>query len=154
VPIPAGIEDGSRLRVSGEGEPSTEGGGRGDLYVYVSVKEDEFFERHGDDVVCKVPIGYAQAALGADVEVPTLDGKAKLKIPAGSQPGDVLRMRGQGITDGYGRRGDQLVVVQIAVPRKAVGRHAELLRELAEIEATGVNSEQQGFFEKLKSFFE
>ncbi|TVR44416.1 MAG: molecular chaperone DnaJ [Planctomycetota bacterium] len=154
VPIPAGIEDGSRLRVSGEGEPSREGGPRGDLYVYISIKADDIFERHGDDVVCRVPVGYAQASLGADIEVPTLEGKAKLKIPPGTQPGEILRMRGQGVPNGYGRRGDQLVVVNVHVPKKPAGRHGELLRELADLEATSIEEANRGFFDKLKSLFE
>ena len=154
VPIPAGIEDGSRLRVSGEGEPSREGGPRGDLYVYVSVKEDDIFERHNDDVVCRVPVGFATASLGGEVEVPTLDGKANLKIPAGTQPGEILRMRGQGVPNSYGRRGDQLVVVNVHVPKKPGGRHGELLRELAEVESGSVEEAHQGFFDKLKSLFD
>lgn len=154
VPIPAGIEDGSRLRVSGEGEPSREGGPRGDLYVYVTVKADEMFQRNGDDVVCRVPVGYAQAALGGEVEVPTLEGKAKLKIQPGTQPGEILRMRGLGVPNAYGRRGDQLVVVNVHVPKKPAGRHGELLRELAEVESSAVEEANRGFFDKLKSLFE
>lgn len=154
VPIPAGVEDGSRLRVSGEGEPSREGGPRGDLYVYITVKPDDMFERHGDDVVCKVPVGYAQASLGAEVEVPTLEGKAKLKIAAGTQPGEVLRMRGLGVPNNYGRRGDQLVLVHVHVPKKPSGRHGELLRELAEIESSTIQEDNKGFFDRLKSLFE
>jgi molecular chaperone DnaJ len=115
VRIPAGIEDGSRLRVGGEGEPGRDGGPRGDLYVYVQVKADPFFERHEHDLVCKVPVSYAQAALGAEIEVPTLTGSAKLKIPAGSQPNDLLRMRGLGVPGDHGRAGDQIVVVQITI---------------------------------------
>ena len=110
------------MRVSGEGEPSREGGPRGDLYVYIQVKDDGIFERHGDDVVCKAPVSYTHAALGADIEVPTLEGKAKLKIPAGTQPNDVLRMRGLGVGQKGGRRGDQLVVVDLKVPKKVTGK--------------------------------
>ena len=156
VKIPPGVEDGNRLRVSGEGEPSREGGPRGDLYVYIQVARDEFFERHGDDVVCKAPITYTQAALGAEIEVPTLEGKAKLKIPTGTQPGDVLRMRGLGIGAG-GRRGDQLVVADLRVPQKVAGRHRELLKELSEIEAdegVATAGDGKGFFERLRDFFE
>jgi molecular chaperone DnaJ len=154
VRIPAGIEDGSRLRVSGEGEPGRHGGPRGDLYVYVSVKADPFFERHDQhDVVCKVPVTYAQAALGAEIEVPTLAGTAKLKIPAGTQPGEVLRMRGQGIPTGHGSgRGDQLVVVMVTVPKRVDARSRELLKELGEIEEA--SGEQRSFFERIKRMFE
>lgn len=155
VKIPPGVEDGNRLRVGGEGEPSREGGPRGDLYVYVQVTPDDLFERHGDDVVCKAPVTYTQAALGAELEVPTLEGKAKLKIPAGTQPGDVLRMRGLGIGPQGGRRGDQLVLIDLKVPKKISGRHKDLLQELAVIESElGVPEDSKGFFERLKEFFE
>ncbi len=154
VRIPEGVEDGSRLRVAGEGEPSPEGGPRGDLYVYVNVRPDGFFERHGNDLVCKVPVSYCQAVLGAEIEVPTLTGKVKLGIPAGTQPGDVLRLRSQGVPLGNGRRGDQLVVVNLTVPKKVKGRQKELLEQLAEVETVEVNHETQGFFERLKSLFD
>ena len=150
VRIPSGIEDGSRLRVSGEGEPSRSGGPRGDLYVYVQVKSDPFFERHDDDLVCKVPVTYAQAALGAEIEVPTLEGSAKLRIPAGTQPSDVLRMRGLGVSDGR-RSGDQLVVVAIAVPKKVTSRQQELLRELGKIEDE--QGDQKSFLDRMKKMF-
>ncbi len=150
VRIPSGIEDGSRLRVSGEGEAGRSGGPRGDLYVYVQVKADAFFERHDDDLVCKVPVTYAQAALGAEIEIPTLEGTAKLKIPTGTQPNDVLRMRGLGVSDGR-RAGDQLVVVQLTVPRKTSSRQQELLKELGQIE--DAQGDQQGFFDKIKKMF-
>ncbi|MBA3684794.1 MAG: molecular chaperone DnaJ [Planctomycetes bacterium] len=152
VRIPAGVEDSSRLRVAGEGEGGRDGGPRGDLYVYISVKADPFFERHEDDVVCKIPVGYAQAALGAEIEVPTLDGSAKLRIPAGTQPNEVLRMRGQGVPGRGSARGDQLVVVQVTVPKRTTKRQEELLRELGTIE--DASGEQKSFFDRLKSVFE
>ncbi len=152
VRIPAGIEDGSRLRVAGEGEPGRDGGSRGDLYVYVTVKADRFFERHEQDVVCKIPVTFAQAAIGTEIEVPTLDGAAKLKIPPGTQPNDLLRMRGLGIPSGNGHRGDQIVVVQLTVPKKLNERQRELLRELGEIDDKA--GEHKGFFEKMKNLFE
>jgi molecular chaperone DnaJ len=152
VRIPSGVEDNSRLRVAGEGEPGRDGGERGDLYVYISVKPDPFFERHEDDVVCKVPVGFAQASLGAEIEVPTLDGQAKLRIPAGTQPNEILRMRGQGIPVRGGRRGDQLVVVQVMVPKKTTKRQEELLKELGQIEEA--SGEQKSFFDRLKKVFE
>lgn len=150
VRIPAGIEDGSRLRVSGEGEAGRSGAPRGDLYVYVQVKADPFFERHEDDLVCKIPVTYAQAALGSEIEVPTMEGTAKLKIPAGTQPNDVLRMRGLGVSDGR-RAGDQLVVVQLSVPKKTTSRQQELLQELGRIEDEA--GEQKGFFDRMKKLF-
>ena len=155
VRVPAGVEDGTRLRVAGEGEPSREGGPRGDLYVYIRVAHDAVFERRGFDVVCKAPITYGQAALGADIEVPTLEGKAKLKIPSGTQPGEVLRMRGQGITGPGGRRGDQLVLMDLKVPKKVTGKHKELLKELAEVEGAATHDpNDKGFFERLKDLFD
>lgn len=150
VRIPAGIEDGSRLRVAGEGEPGRDGGPRGDLYVYVQVEEDPFFERHEQNVVCKVPVTYAQAALGAEIEVPTLDGAATLRIPAGTQSGEILRMRGLGVGDGRSR-GDQLVVVQVTVPKRLTDRQRELLAELGRIEDEA--GEQRSFFDRIKKMF-
>ncbi len=151
VKIPAGIEDGSRLRVAGEGEPGRDGGSRGDLYVFVRVAPDPFFERHEDDVVCKIPVAYAQAALGAEIEVPTLDGKATLRIPAGTQPNELLRMRGLGFNGDRGRRGDQIVVVQITVPKRITDRQRQLLTELKQIEEQ--DSEHRSFFDRLKQMF-
>ncbi len=151
VRIPAGVEDGSRLRLSGEGEPGPRGGPRGDLYVMIRVAADPFFERHEDDLVCKVPVTFAQATLGAEVEVPTLTGSATLRVPAGSQPGDLLRMRGQGVAREGGGKGDQIVVVQVAVPRQLTERQRELMREFAEIESA--SSERKGFLDRLKSMF-
>ena len=148
--IPAGIEDGSRLRVQGEGEPGREGGPRGDLYVQVRVQSDPFFERHEDDLVCKVPVTYAQAVLGGEVQVPTMDGIATLKIPAGTQPNEVLRMRGLGVSDGR-QSGDQLVVVQITVPKRVNDRQRELLSELGRIEDEA--GEQKSFIDRIKKFF-
>ncbi len=152
VRIPAGIEDGSRLRVAGEGEAGRDGGPRGDLYVYVQVKADKFFERHDHDLVCKIPVSYAQAALGAEIEVPTLEGTAKLKIPPGTQPNDLLRMRGLGVPSDNSRRGDQIVVVQITVPKRVSDRQKELLTELGDIEEKA--GEQKSFFDRMKNLFE
>jgi molecular chaperone DnaJ len=152
VRIPAGVEDSTRLRVGGEGEPGRDGGPRGDLYVYVSVKADPFFERHEDDVVCKVPVTYAQASLGAEIAVPTLDGEASLRIPAGTQPGELLRMRGLGVpSSSGGRRGDQIVVVQVSVPKKTSKEQRELIERLGKIEDE--QGEQRGFFDRIKAMF-
>ena len=153
VPIPAGIEHGTRMRLAGEGEAGRDGGPRGDLYVYISVRPHEIFERHGSNLICKLPISFSQAVLGTEIDVPTLDGRAKLKVPAGSQPGEVLRMRGQGIDDEYGRRGDQLVVLDVKIPKKVTGRYRELVKELAEHESPQL-SEQKSFIDKLKNFFD
>lgn len=152
VRIPPGTDDNSRLRVAGEGEPGRDGGPRGDLYVFVGVTADPFFERHNNDVVCKVPLTYAQAAMGAEIDVPTLEGQATLRIPSGTQPSDLLRMRGLGIPDPEnGRRGDQIVVATIQVPKRLSDRQKELLRELGEIEER--SGEQRSFFDKIKKMF-
>lgn len=154
VKIPEGIADGDQLRVSGEGEPSLEGGPRGDLYVVLRVQPDEFFQRDGYNVVCQVPVCYSQATLGAEIQVPTLQGRVNLKVPAGTQPGEILRLRGQGIPTGRGGRGDQLGLVQLSVPKKLSAEHEKLLRELAEHEKKDVTPEQKGFFERLKELFD
>ncbi|MFW6161514.1 MAG: molecular chaperone DnaJ [Planctomycetota bacterium] len=155
VQIPPGIDDGVRLRVPGEGEVGEDNRTRGDLYCYIRVEPHPLFERHGQDVVCRVPITYSQAALGADIEVPTLDGgTTTLHVPAGTQSGEVLTLRGQGVPRLRGRgRGDQHVVVNIAVPKKLSARQQELLRELAALEDKHVSPQRRSFLDKLKDFF-
>jgi len=132
VKIPAGIETRTSLRLSGEGEAGVHGGPPGDLYVVVHVKPDNVFERDGSDILCEVQVGFAQAALGAEIEVPTLESKARMKIPAGTQTGTIFRLRGKGLpeADGYGR-GDELVRVAIRTPTKLSQRQKQLLAELA-----------------------
>jgi molecular chaperone DnaJ len=154
VNIPGGVEDGTRLRVPDEGEPSASGGPRGDLYCYVFVEDHDFFERRGDDVVCEVPITFSQATLGTDLEVPTLRGKARVKIPAGTQSGQVFRLRGQGFPhlQGYGE-GDQIVQVILETPKKLTKRHEELFRELADLDEKHVSAKRKGFLDSLKKYF-
>src|SRR5574344_1784931 len=119
VKIPAGVDNGSRLRVAGEGEAGAKGGPSGDLYVFLYVKPHKFFERDGTTVLCEVPINIVQATLGAEIKVPTLDGQVVMKIPEGTQPGKVLRLKGKGIPSlRGGMRGDQLVRVKVVVPTK------------------------------------
>ncbi len=115
--IPAGVEGGSRLRSSGNGEAGFRGGPAGDLYVFLHVKHHEIFSREGDDLLCEVPVSFVQATLGAEIEVPTLEGRATIKIPAGTQPGTLLRLKGRGVKNlqGYGQ-GDLHVRVQVEVP--------------------------------------
>ncbi len=154
VDLPAGIEDGQGVRVPHEGEPSENGGHRGDLHVYVRVKPHMFFERRGRDLVCRVPITYPQAALGAKIEVPSLTGRVELTIPPGTQHGQVFRMGGMGLPSLRSRqRGDELVQVWIEVPRRLTKRQEELLREYAATEDQSVLPESRGFFEKLADFF-
>jgi molecular chaperone DnaJ len=155
VKIPAGIDNGMQLCLRGEGEAGTKGAGRGDLYVDVEVKAHPLFERDGMDLMCRVPVTYSQAVLGAELEIPTLNGPHDFTLPSGTQPGSVTRLRGKGMPDPRtGRRvGDLLVEIQVEVPRKTSGRQEELLRELAEIEETDVMPERKSFFGQVKEFF-
>ncbi len=132
VKIPAGVDDGQRIRLSGEGQAGAKGGSSGDLYVTLSFEPHEFFTRDGDNILYELPINFAQAALGAEVEVPTLDGKTKLKVPAGSQTGKVFRLKAQGIPHLYrSGRGDQLVSLLVVTPEKLTEKQRQLLEELA-----------------------
>ncbi len=150
--IPPGVDTGSRLKLRGEGEMGTAGGPPGDLYVVVQVQDHPLFTRDGTDVVCEVPIGIAQAALGTEIEVPTLDGKAKVKIPPGTQSGQVFRLKGRGIPElgGYGR-GDQIVRIVVETPRKLSPRQRELLEEFSRLAGEEVHPLSKSFFEKMKS---
>jgi molecular chaperone DnaJ len=132
IKIPAGVDTGIRLKVAGEGGEGERGGRAGDLYVVLHVEPHSFFERHGDDILCQIPISFAQAALGAEIEVPSLNGFKKLSIPAGSQSGQVFTLRGQGIPhlNGFGK-GDQHIQILVKVPTKLNKRQKELLQEFA-----------------------
>ncbi|TET37150.1 MAG: molecular chaperone DnaJ [Planctomycetota bacterium] len=156
INIPAGIEDGMRLRITGEGEPGEPGGPPGDLYVFVRVKPHEFFVRSRDDLVCELPITVPQAVMGDVVEVPTIDGTANLEIPSGIQSGQVLRLRARGLPniDGYGR-GSQLVKVVVEIPEKLTKRQEELYRELGVLEEKNLTKrKKKGLFRRVKEFFE
>ncbi len=151
VRIPAGVARGTTLRVSGEGEAGPQGGPRGDLYVVMSVRVHDFFERVDDDVICEVPISFAQAALGTEIEVPTLEGRSKIKVPAGTQSGKVFRLRGKGIANvrGYGH-GDQLIRVIVETPTKLNEQQHKLLNEFASISGEDVQPMCKSFFQKVK----
>lgn len=130
--IPAGVEDGSRMRLSGEGDAGTRGGPPGNLYLSLSVKQHEFFTRDGDDILYGLPINFAQAALGAEVEVPTLNGNVKLKVPAGSQTGQVFQLKNRGIPHLNGRgQGNQLVTLLLVTPDSLTKKERQLFEELA-----------------------
>lgn len=132
IKIPAGVDNGHRLRVSGEGEAGEHGANSGDLYIMIRVAPHKFFDRRGTDIYAEIPISFAIAALGGEIEVPTLDGKATLKIPEGTQSNTVFRMSGKGIPDiDTGDRGDENIKVIVAVPEKLSKRQHELLREFA-----------------------
>ena len=154
IKIPAGIDDGQQLRVSGQGEPGVNGGPSGDLYVVFHVKEHEFFERDGDDVYCEIPLTFVQAALGDEIMVPTLHGKVQLKIPAGTQSGTKFRLRGKGVPNvrGYGQ-GDQHIIVKVITPKKLSDKQKDLLREFAEASGQTVDEDTEGFFKKMKRAF-
>jgi molecular chaperone DnaJ len=154
VNIPAGIEDGMRLCIPDEGEPSDSNGPRGDLYCYIFVGEHDFFNRQGDDVVCQIPITFSQAALGTELEVPTLKNKARVKIPAGTQSGQIFRLRGLGFKRLRDKsEGDQIVQVIVETPKKLTQRQEELFREMAELEETYVSPQRKGFMDRWKDYF-
>ena len=155
INIPGGVDNGMQMPIRGEGEAGIKGGPRGDLHINFKVKEHPLFQRDGQDLLCRVPISYYQAALGAEVEVPTLTGRESLKIKPGTQPGDVTRLRHKGMPDPNGRHsvGDLIVEIQIEVPRKVDGRQEKLLRELAELEEANVMPHRKSFFDHVKNFF-
>ncbi|HZR81351.1 MAG TPA: molecular chaperone DnaJ [Candidatus Binatia bacterium] len=150
VKVPPGVDTGTRLKLRGEGENGS--GGTGDLYVVVSVRDHELFHREGNDVLCEIPVGFAQVALGAELDVPTLEGSVKLKVPPGTQSGSVFRLRGKGVPDlhGYGR-GDQRIRVVVETPRKLTPRQRELLEEFAQ--SVGQDTAPKGFFDKVREKF-
>jgi molecular chaperone DnaJ len=152
VRIPAGAEDGTQLRLTGEGEAGPRGGQPGDLYVVIHVREHEFFVRHGLDIVSALPLTFPQAALGATVDVPVLDGTAKLDVPGGTQTGAILRLRGKGMPAIHGRgRGDACYQVVVEVPAKLTARQRELLEEYQRV-STGAEQGPLvgGFLESIK----
>ena len=153
VKIPSGVHEGQGIRVAHEGEPGRKSGPRGDLYCYVRIKPHEFLQRDGSDLIAIVPISITQAALGATVEVPSLNGTRQLKIPPGTQYGSVFRIKGQGLPDIRTRRtGDQLVQVIVETPVKLNAKQQELLGEFAKTENKSAFPKSKGFFEKLKRY--
>lgn len=152
--IPPGVDTGARLRSAGNGEAGLRGGSPGDLYVVLHVKPHEIFQRDGDDLLCDVPVQFVQAALGADIEVPTLAGKAQIRIPPGTQTNTVFRLKGKGVKSlqGYGH-GDLHVRVIVEVPRNLNSAQKAKLQEFSELCDANVNPMSRGFFEKAKNFF-
>jgi len=154
IKIPAGVHEGQGVRVADEGEPGRGGGPRGDLYCYVRIKPHEFLQRDGNNLVAVVPISFTQAALGATIDVPSLDGTKRLKIPPSTQYGSIFRIKGQGLPDvRTGRCGDQLVQITIETPTKLNVKQQQLLREFAKTENKSVCPKSKSFFEKLKKYF-
>ena len=155
VKIPAGVETGTRLKLVGEGGAGSKGGPPGDLYVVIQVKEHPFFHRRGNDIYCQVPISFAQAALGADLEVETLEGREKVSVAEGTQSSDLLYLRGKGVPhlNGYGR-GDQILELVVMTPKKLTSRQRELLEELAQEEGDVSTHENKSFFSKVREMLD
>lgn len=153
VRVPAGIMDGGRLRIRGEGEAGFYGGPSGDLYIETHVREHPFFTREGKDVYCEVPITFVQAALGDEIEIPTLDGKTKIKISAGTQSGDVIRLKDKGVPSLNGRgKGDLYVKIHVEIPVKLNSKQKELLEEFARSSGQAHSPKVGKFFERLQEF--
>jgi molecular chaperone DnaJ len=160
VKIPAGVDSGDRIRLSGEGEAGQFGAPAGDLYVQMHVKEHAIFSRDGNNLYCEVPIGFTQAALGGDIEVPTLDGKARLKVPSETQSGKMFRMRGKGVKSvRTGGVGDLICKVIIETPVNLTEHQKKILRQLEDSMGTGeevakYRPKEKGFFDGVKKFFD
>lgn len=151
IPVPAGVNTGTQIRIAGEGEPGSNGGSPGDLYVAIQVRPHKYFQRRGDDIILDLGINVAQATLGADIEVPTVDGDEKLRIPAGTQSGKVLRLSNKGVPhlkrDG---RGDQLVVVSVEIPKRLDEEQRQLFESLAQSMGTEIKIQERGFLDRVK----
>jgi molecular chaperone DnaJ len=153
IEIPAGIDDGNQIRVSGEGEPGSNKGPRGNLYVAIRVKPHKYFRRRNNDILLDLSINIAQAVLGGDIDVPTLEGEEKLRIPAGTQPGKVFKLRNRGVPKLRSNgRGNQLVVVSVDVPRTLSVEQRQLFEQLAETLGTEVRLQERSFLEAIKEF--
>jgi molecular chaperone DnaJ len=155
VKVPAGIDDGQRLKLSGQGDGGVHGGPAGDLYVQIRLKEHDFFTRDGFDVLCEVPISFSQAALGSEIEVPTLGGRVSMKIPAGTQSGKKMRLKSKGIAKlgGYGL-GDQIIAIHVETPNKLSSEQKDLFERLAALEENQSNPMSKGFFDRVKDLFQ
>jgi len=154
VAVPPGVDNGTRIRLNGEGEAGDPGGPRGDLYVLLRVREHQLFQRDGANLICQVPITFSQAALGSEIEVPTLNGAIQHHLKRGIQSGEIVRIPGKGMPSLRGtRHGDLLVAVFVETPRHLTKRQEELFRDLAEIDQKHVSPERKSFLEKLRRFF-
>ncbi|MUV39587.1 Chaperone protein DnaJ [Lentibacillus sp. JNUCC-1] len=154
ISIPAGIDEGQQIRVTGKGESGINGGPPGDLFVGVRIQPHDFFERDGDHIYCELPLTFAQAALGDEVEVPTVHGNVKLKIPSGTQTGKTFRLKGKGVPNVHGMgHGDQHIQIRIVTPTKLSERQKDLLREFNEIGGHDTTEEQHSFFQRFKNAF-
>ena len=155
VAIPAGVDNGVKMSMAGEGQPGTAGGPNGNFYLEIQVQPHVYFRRRQDDILLDLSINIAQATLGTDVDVPTVDGPSRLKIPAGSQPGKVFNLKGKGVPHLRGAgRGDQLVVVAVETPTKLTPEQRKLFEELAKTMGTEISLQDRSFFDKLKDFLD
>jgi molecular chaperone DnaJ len=156
VNIPAGIEDGTRIRLANEGEAGERGGPTGDLYIFVALKPHDFFQRDGSDIFCRVPISLTTAALGGQFDVPTVDGgKTRVKVPDGSQSGKQFRLRGKGMSVLRSKqRGDMYIQIAVETPTNLTKRQRELLQEFEKQSSADNNPQSHGFFAKMRDFFE
>jgi molecular chaperone DnaJ len=151
VTVPAGVDNGNQIRLAGEGQPGTNGGPNGNLYILINVKSHKYFRRRERDILLDLEVNVAQATLGADVPVPTIDGEATLIIPSGTQPGKVLRMRGKGVPHLRGNgRGDQLVMVNVNVPKNLTSEQRQIFEDLAASLGSEVRPQERGFLDWLK----
>ena len=156
VKIPAGVDNGVRLRLRGEGEAGKRGGPPGDLYVHIRVRPDPVFRREGDNLLYEAAISFPQAALGAEIEVPTLESTARVKVPEGTQSGSTIRLKGKGVPNPYGHsRGDLIVRLKVVTPTRLTERQKELLREFARLSGEEITKgeKEKGFFEKVRDAF-
>ena len=154
IKIPAGVGEGTRLRSSGNGDAGVRGGSAGDLYVYLHVKKHDVFDREGEDLFCSVPLSFAAATLGGELDVPTLEGKASIKVPPGTQGGTLFRLKGRGVQDiSTGRKGDLHVEVNVEVPTRLNSEQKDKLREFAESIGEENSPLHESFLEKTKRFF-
>jgi molecular chaperone DnaJ len=154
VNVPPGVDNGTAIRLGGEGEAGDPGAPRGDLYCVVTVRTHSLFHRDGNNLICRVPITISQAVLGSEIEVPTLDGALAQTLKRGVQSGDVVRIAGRGMPSlRGGRKGDLLVQLLVETPRQLTKRQEELFRELAELEQKHVSPERKSFLEKIREFF-
>jgi molecular chaperone DnaJ len=155
VPVPAGVETGTRLRMTGQGEPGTNGGPAGDLYIFLDVKEHAFYERRGADLYCTIPVSIPQAALGAKIKVPTLRGESDLEIPEGTESGQIFRLKGQGLPNPHGGKGDLYANIHVVIPSKLSREQKRLFEQLGQtlkVENKPVER-SSSFFDKVKDIF-
>jgi molecular chaperone DnaJ len=154
IKIPAGVDNGARLRIQGEGEAGGSGGPAGDLYVVIYVEEHPFFQRQDSNIYCQIPISITQAVLGGEVSVPTLEGEEKVKVPSGTQTGTVFRLRNKGIVSlGERGRGDQFVTVNVVIPKKLSREQRQLFEQLSQLNKDEDLTQERNIFEKVKDIF-